>query len=60
MYMTLTPEQFNKLVTKNDLHDALDGYYNKQEMDQKFDQVLTAVDGLAKAVRDMKSEFVSN
>lgn len=54
--MTLTPEQFNKLATKEDLKNL----YNKEELDYKFDKILTAVDGLAKEVRDMRSEFASN
>lgn len=40
--MTLTPEQFNLLATKDDLRDFED------KMATKFDVVLTAVDGLAK------------
>ena len=36
--MTLTPEQFNKLATKEDLKDLA----TKTEMNEKFDQVLTA------------------
>ena len=51
--MTLTPEQFNKLATKEDLKDLV----TKAEMNEKFDQVLTAVDGLAKTVKDFHSEM---
>jgi hypothetical protein len=55
--MALTPEQFNKLVTKDDL----------KELTEKVDllgdgmgKLLTAVDGLAKKVDDIEHAFVSN
>jgi len=54
--MTLSPEQFNKLATKEDLKDLA----TKTEMNEKFDQVLTAVDGLAKSVKDFHPEMASN
>jgi len=58
--MTLTPEQFNKLVTKEDLKEDLKDLATKAEMNKKFDQVLTAVDGLAKSVKDFQAEMASN
>lgn len=54
--MTLTPEQFNKLATKDDLRN----YYTKQEMDGKFDQVLTAVDKVMVKLDNIEHAFVSN
>jgi len=54
--MTLTLEQFNKLATKDDLERLV----SKEEFNEKFDQVLTAVDSLAKEVRDFKAEMASN
>lgn len=54
--MTLTPEQFNKLATKEDLKN----FATKGEMNEKFDQVLTAVDGLAKSVKDFHTEMAAN
>ena len=54
--MTLTPEQFNKLATKEDLNN----FYPKDEMDNKFDKVLTAVDGVMKKLDDIEHAFVSN
>ncbi len=54
--MTLTPKQFNKLATKEDLEK----FATKVEMNEKFDQVLTAVDGLAKSVKDFHAEMASN
>lgn len=54
--MTLTPEQFNKLVIKEDLKDLA----TKDEMNEKFNQVLTAVDSLAKSVKDFQTEMAAN
>lgn len=54
--MTLTPEQFNKLATKEDLKN----FHTKDEMEQKFDQVLTAIDGLAHKLDKQEMDFVSN
>lgn len=54
--MTLSPEQFNKLATKEDLEK----FATKTEMNEKFDQVLTAVDGLAKSVKDFHVEMASS
>jgi hypothetical protein len=51
MVMTLTPEQFNKLVTKDDLDEKLGNFYTKSEMDKRFDQVLTATDAVMKKTR---------
>lgn len=54
--MALTPEQFNKLATKEDLEN----FYTKNEMDKKFDQLLTAIDGLTKIVADFQAEIAAN
>jgi hypothetical protein len=54
--MTLTPEQFNLIATKEDLKN----FHSKDELDKKFDQVLTAIDGLAKKVDNLDHEFVAN
>ena len=54
--MTLTPGQFNKLATKEDLKN----FATKEEMNEKFDQVLTAVDGLTKTVNDFHAEMAAN
>ncbi|MDD2807867.1 MAG: hypothetical protein PHW95_05120, partial [Patescibacteria group bacterium] len=34
--------------------------YTKDAMDQKFDTVLTAIDGVVKEIRDLKTEKTSN
>ena len=54
--MALTPEQFNKIATKEDLKEL------KREMATKEDinKILTAVDGIAKKHQDFETEFVSN
>ena len=54
--MSLTPEQFNKLATKEDLKN----FATKEDLNEKFDQVLTAVDGLAKTVKDFHTEMAAN
>lgn len=50
--MTLSPEQFNQLATKEDLKKELKkefgNYYNKKEMDQKFDSVFKVVNVIIK------------
>jgi hypothetical protein len=54
--MTLTIEQFNKLATKEDL----ERYATTEYLDDKFDKVLTAVDGMKKKLDDIEHAFVSN
>ena len=55
--MTLTPKQFNKLVTKDEFNE-----FKGEMMEMKGDvsKILTAVDGLAKSVKDIKTEMASN
>ncbi|MFH0840570.1 MAG: hypothetical protein V1865_01105 [bacterium] len=54
--MTLTPEQFNLLATKEDLKSLV----TLDKMNEKFDQVLTAVDGVVKRLDNIEHSFVSN
>ncbi|MDD4610580.1 MAG: hypothetical protein PHU73_01295 [Patescibacteria group bacterium] len=54
--MTLTPEQFNKLATKEDLKN----YATRDETNEKFDQVLTAVDAVMHKLDIIEHAFVSN
>ena len=54
--MSLTPEQFNKLATK----EALKEFFTKSEMNEKFDKVFTALDGVVKKLDDIEHAFVSN
>ena len=55
--MTLTPEQFNKLVTKDEFNE-LKGEVLEIKGDVR--KVLTAVDGLTKTVKDFHVEMASN
>jgi hypothetical protein len=54
--MTLSPEQFNLLATKEDLSNFL----TRDEFNYKFDKILTAVDGLAKGFDNFRAEMASN
>lgn len=54
--MTLTPAQFNKLATKDDLKN----FATKDEAREFKDEVLTAVDGVVKKLDDIEHAFVSN
>ena len=47
--MTLTPEQFNLLATKEDLKD----YVTKNQFDEKTDKILNAVDAVMKKLDDI-------
>jgi hypothetical protein len=55
--MTLSPEQFNKLATKEDLVGIKSDIV---EMKEGINNILTAVDGLTKKVVDIEHAFVSN
>lgn len=55
--MTLTPEQFNKLVTKEEFNELKDEVL---EVKGDVKKILTAVDGLAKSVKDFHVEMASN
>jgi hypothetical protein len=54
--MPLTPEQFNKLATKDDLKE----YITKNQFDQKTDKILNAVDAVMVKLDNIKHAFVSN
>jgi len=51
--MTISPEQFNKLATKEDLKD----FATKDHLDNKIGEVLNAVDGIAKRFDTIETEF---
>lgn len=51
----LSPEQFNKIVLKEDLDKILDAKF-----DEKLTPLVNAIDSLVKVVSDLKSEFASN
>ncbi len=50
--MTITPEQFNQLATKDDLKD----FVTKDYLDKRMDQVLNAVDGIAGQLDGIRQE----
>jgi len=54
--MTISPKQFNKLATKEDLKK----FVTKNHLDKRFDEVLGAVDGLAKQFDTIETEFKSD
>lgn len=54
--MALTPEQFNKLATKQDLENLV----TKDDLDKRIDKVLTAVDGITKKFETAEIEKLSN
>ena len=56
--MTLTPEQFNKISTKDDVDRAVRD--SEERLAMKIDKVLTVVDGIAKRHEDFEKELISN
>jgi len=54
--MTLTPEQFNKLATRDDLEKIREEMATKKDINK----ILNAVDGLTKKVVDFQAELASN
>lgn len=56
--MTLTPEQFNILATKEDIKEAI--IESEERMTKKIDKILTAVDGIAKNFQKFDQELVAN
>ena len=55
--MTLTPEQFNKIATKNELNEMKD---DVKEIKQDVKQILKTVDGVAKNYKTVKTEQTAN
>ena len=56
--MTLTPEQFNKISTKDDVERAI--RESEERLGMKIDRVLSAVDGIAKRHEDFEKELTAN
>ncbi|MDO8593248.1 MAG: hypothetical protein Q7R92_05855 [bacterium] len=54
--MPLTPEQFNKLVTKEYLEEKLENLATKQDVRN----ILAAVDGIAKKHQNFETELAAN
>jgi len=55
--MTLTPEQFNKLVTKEE-HKELEKKFDK--MSDKVDRILGVAEGIATEQKTIRQELVMN
>jgi len=55
--MPLTPEQFNRLVTKDEFNELKKDF---KKMDGKIDKILTSVDGIAKRHEDFETELAAN
>ena len=54
--MTLTPEQFNNLATKEDLLSVA----SKHELQEMKNEILTAIDGLARNMNNVNADRVAN
>lgn len=54
--MSLTPEQFAKLVTKEDLDTRLENIASKEDVNK----ILAAVDGITKKHKDFETEMAAN
>ena len=54
--MTMNPEQFNKLVTKDDLEEKTKNLVTKSE----HNDVMNALDSVVKKLDTIKHAFVSN
>lgn len=55
----LTNEDIVKISqsTRKVINDALEDYYDKLEMDEKFNTLLTSVDGIAKNMKEYQTEL---
>ena len=58
--MTLTPEQFDKLVTKDYLEEKLAEKLENMATKEDVDKILTAVDGIARKHQEFEVELISN
>jgi hypothetical protein len=58
--MPLTPEQFNKLVTKDYLDEKLENIVSRDDFKEMKNEIITSIDGLTKLVKDMKDEGAMN
>lgn len=58
--MTLTPKQFNKLATKEDLRALKDEFVTKSEFKEAMDHVSTSLDAVMVKLDNIEHAFVSN
>lgn len=55
----LSPEQFNKIVLKEDLDTILDAKFD-EKLEPLKSEILQAIDGLAKKLDNVQIELASN
>jgi hypothetical protein len=58
--MPLTPEQFEKLVTKEYLDEKLDEKLSNLVSKNDFDKIMKVLDGIVKESEDHKVEHTAN
>ena len=58
--MPLTPEQFNKLVTKDYFEEKLAEKLENMATKEDIDKILTAVDGIAHKHQSFEVEMAAN
>ena len=58
--MTLTPAQFNKLATKEDLNELEEKLEKKLVSKKEFNELITVADHIVKKLDDIEHAFVSN
>lgn len=58
--MKITTEQFNSLLTKDDLKNLGNSLISKDEFNNKCNQIIDKINGLDKEVRDFHAEMASN
>lgn len=58
--MSHTPEQFNKLVTKDYLDEKLKSYVGEDKFNEKFDKVFSVLDTIVKKLDNLEAENVAN
>lgn len=58
--MTLTPEQFNILATKDDLWDLESRMASKAELHGVENNIINTLDAIVKMIKDFQTELASN
>lgn len=58
--MTLTPEQFNLLATKEDLNNAVNDLVSKEEFNEFKKDFYDTMDAVIKKLDNIEHSFVSN
>lgn len=59
--MTLTPEQFNKLVTKDEFNDKIGQLESKiDNLTENVSGLITAVDGVVHELKNINLELAAN